>query len=39
MEDIPVLPGHGSRQRCKTTLARLVGDAAGFEYIIIDDDA
>lgn len=29
---------HGPRQCGKTTLARMVGDAAGYEYITFDDD-
>jgi hypothetical protein len=36
--DTPVVLVHGARQCGKTTLARLVGEAAGYEYITFDDD-
>ena len=38
LEDTPVVLVHGPRQCGKTTLARIVGDAAGYEYITFDDD-
>ena len=38
MEDTPVVLVHGPRQCGKTTLAHLVGEAAGYEYITFDDD-
>ena len=36
--DTPVVLIHGPRQCGKTTLARQVGDAAGYAYISFDDD-
>ncbi len=38
LEDSPVVQIHGPRQCGKTTLARAVGNAAGFGYISFDDD-
>lgn len=38
LADTPVVLIHGPRQCGKTTLARLVGDAAGYTYITFDDD-
>lgn len=38
LKDTPVVLVHEPRQCGKTTLARLVGDAAGYEYITFDDD-
>jgi uncharacterized protein len=38
LADTPVVLIHGLRQCGKTTLARLVGDAAGFTYLSFDDD-
>lgn len=35
LEDTPVVLVHGPRQCGKTTLARMVDDAAGYEYITI----
>lgn len=38
LADTPVVLVHGPRQCGKTTLAREVGDAAGYAYISFDDD-
>jgi len=38
LADTPVVLIHGPRQCGKTTLARQVGDAAGYTYISFDDD-
>ncbi len=38
LADTPVVLIHGPRQCGKTTLARQVGDAAGFAYLSFDDD-
>lgn len=38
LEDTPVVLVHGPRQCGKTTLARMFGDVAGYEYITFDDD-
>ena len=38
LTDTPVVLVHGPRQCGKTTLAHLVGDAAGYAYISFDDD-
>ena len=36
--DTPVVLVHGPRQCGKTTLSRMVGDAAGYAYVTFDDD-
>src|SRR5687767_14761941 len=38
LADTPVVLVHGPRQCGKTTLARQVGDAAGYAYVTFDDD-
>ncbi len=38
LQDTPAVLIHGPRQCGKTTLARSVGDAAGYSYISFDDD-
>lgn len=38
LADSPVVLVHGPRQCGKSTLARTVGDAAGYSYITFDDD-
>lgn len=38
LDDSPVVLIHGPRQCGKTTLARAVGDARGYEYVTFDDD-
>jgi hypothetical protein len=38
LQDTPVVLIHGPRQCGKTTLARAVGDEAGYAYISFDDD-
>ncbi len=38
LEDTPVVLIHGPRQCGKTTLARAVGDHAGYSYVSFDDD-
>jgi len=38
LADTPVVLVHGPRQCGKTTLARQVGDAAGYAYITFDDE-
>lgn len=38
LEDTPVVLIHGPRQCGKTTLARAVGDAAGYAYVSFDGD-
>ncbi|MDQ3308771.1 MAG: ATP-binding protein [Gemmatimonadota bacterium] len=38
LADTPVVLVHGPRQCGKTTLARQVGDAAGYGYVTFDDD-
>jgi len=38
LADTPAVLVHGPRQCGKTTLARMVGDTAGYTYITFDDD-
>ncbi len=38
LADAPAVLVHGPRQCGKTTLARMVGDAAGYAYVSFDDD-
>jgi len=38
LEDSPVVLVHGPRQCGKSTLARMLGDQAGYTYISFDDD-
>ena len=38
LADTPVVLVHGPRQCGKTTLARIIGDAAGYAYVTFDDD-
>lgn len=38
LADTPVVLVHGPRQCGKTTLTRMVGDAAGYAYVSFDDD-
>ncbi|MDE2684976.1 MAG: ATP-binding protein [Chloroflexota bacterium] len=38
LSDSPAVLVHGPRQCGKTTLARLVGDSLGYDYISFDDD-
>lgn len=38
LSDTPVVLVHGVRQSGKTTLAKMVGDEAGYEYITFDDN-
>lgn len=38
LSDTPVVLIHGPRQCGKSTLARIVGDAAGYTYITFDND-
>ena len=39
LSDSPAVLVHGPRQCGKTTLARMVGDSLGYDYINFDDDA
>ncbi len=38
LSDSPAVLVHGPRQCGKTTLARMVGDSIGYNYINFDDD-
>jgi len=38
LDDTPAVLIHGPRQCGKSTLARMVGDAGGYDYITFDDN-